>query len=262
MPRIEMDDFLSDYERAVCYFTLPKLVYHISPISIFFYFICVLFAFTLTFWGLVLGNSQLSYIGTFTLIVITLLGFIMFTGRALVSEFRWRKCLAEAHSSTTEESLDLPDPFENHELYLIPSKEKGNVLFPCVNRAGEIQYFIEEKKQGWIVKDSLEKEICIIKAKRNWFSISFTSRAPKTISVFKDNKKIATIKPKFSFFGSAFIVTLFENGKETYWILQSGIFHKGELIGRIYQVRQYLYLDIKKEHFNIGLLTFFITNQL
>lgn len=261
MPKIEMDDFLSDYERAVCYFTLPRLVYHISPICVFFYFICVLLAFTLTFWGLALGNQQLSYAGTFALIIITLLGFIMFTGRALLNELRWRKCLAEAHGSPSEETLDLPDPFENHELYLIPLKEKENVLFPCTNRVGEIQYFVDGKKQGWIVKDLFEKEVCTITAKRSWFSIAFTSKAPKVIFAFKDNKKIATIKPKFSFFGSASLITLFENGKETYWILQSGIFHNGELVGRIYQVRQYVYLDIKKEHFNLGLLTYFIASQ-
>ncbi len=261
MPRIEMDDFLSDYERAVCYFTLPKLVYHISPIKVFVYFIGVIFAFAFTFWGLALGNQQLSYMGTIALILITLLGFIIFTGRALISELRWRKCLAEAHGSPSEKTLDLPDPFENHELYLLPLKERGKALFPCVNRTGEIQYFIEEKNHGWIVKDPLEKEICTIILKRSWFSIAFTYRAPKVIHIFKDNKKIAIIKPKFSFFGSASIVTLLKNGKETYWILQSGIFYNGELVGRIYQVRQYLYLDIKKEHFNLGLLTFFISSH-
>ncbi len=260
MPRIEMDDFLSDYERAVCYFTLPKLVYHISPISVFFYFICVIFAFALTFWGLALGNQLLAYAGTFALIIITLFGFIIFIGRALISELRWRKCLAEAHGSPSQEILDLPDPFESHELYLIPLKEKKSVLFPCANRDGKIHYFVEEKERGWTVKDPFEKEVCTITAKRSWFSIALTSKAPKVIYVLKDKNKIATIKPKFSFFDSTSLITLFENGKETYWILQSGIFHKGELIGRIYQVRQYLYLDIKKEHFNLGVLSFFITS--
>lgn len=261
MPRIEMDDFLSDYERAVCYFTLPKLVYHISPISIFIYIICVIFAFSLTFWGLILGNQQLSYVGTFILIVITLSGFILFTGRTLVSELRWRKCLAEAHGSASEETLDLPDPFENHELYLIPVKEKEGMLFPCVNRAGEIQYFIEKKNHVWIVKDALEKEVCTIFRKRSWFSITFTSKAPKIINIHRNDKRIANIKPRFSLFSSVYVITLFENGNETYQILQSGIFHYGELVGRIYQVRHNLYLDIKRDHFNLGLLSFFISYQ-
>lgn len=261
MPKIEMDDFLSDYERAVCYFTLPKLVYYINPISVFIYFVGVIFAFILTFWGLVVGIQHLLYIGTLALIIITILGFLMFTGRALISELRWRKCLAEAHGSPSEETLDLPDPFENHELYLIPQKEREKVLFPCVNRAGEIQYFIEEKKHGWIVKDTMEKEICAITVKRSWFSIAFTPRAPKVIHVIKDDQQIASIKPKFSFFGSASVVTLLENGKENYWILQSGIFYNRELVGRIYKVRHYLYLDLRKEHFNYGLLAFFISCQ-
>ena len=261
MPRIEMDDFLSDYERAVCYFTLPKLVYHISPISIFIYCICVIFAFSLTFWGLILGNPQLSYIGTFILIVITLSGLILFMGRTLISELRWRKCLAEAHGSASEETLDLPDPFENHELYLIPLKEKENILFPCVNRAGEIQYFIEKKSHEWLVKDTLENEVCAIFIKRSWFSIAFTSKAPKIFNVYRDSKRIANIKPRFSLFSSVYTVTLFENGNEAYRILQSGIFHRGELVGRIYQVRHNLYLDIRKDHFNLGLLSFFIGCQ-
>ncbi|MGC8847174.1 MAG: hypothetical protein ACP5QY_15140, partial [Candidatus Hydrogenedens sp.] len=189
MPRIDMDDFLSDYERAVCYFTLPKLVYHISPISIFIYFICVIFAFSLTFWGLILENQQLSYLGTFILIIVTLSGFILFTGRTLISEFRWRKCLAEAHGSASEESLDLPDPFENHELYLIPVKERESMLFPCVNRAGEIQYFVEKKNQGWLVKDALGNEICRIFRKCSWFSIALTSKVPKIIDIQKDSQR-------------------------------------------------------------------------
>ncbi len=258
MPKIEMDDFLSDYERAVCYFTLPKLVYQINPVSLFIYSVFVIFSFALTFWGLLLGIQKLSYAGTIALVVITLLGFILFTVKSLVGELRWRKCLAEAHGSTKEETLDFPDPFEKHELYLISLKEKGGALSSCVNRAGEIQYFIEAKNHGWLVKDALEKEICTIFIKRSWFSISFTYKKPSVLDVYQNEKKIACIKPRFSFYGSAYLINIYDPQPETYWLIQSGIFHQGELVGRIYQLRKILYLDIQKEHFNLGVLAFLI----
>ncbi|HOK09524.1 MAG TPA: hypothetical protein PLT82_04580 [Candidatus Hydrogenedens sp.] len=263
MPRVEMDDHLSDYERAVCYFTLPRIVYRLNPILLLVYFIIVFVSFSVTCWGLILGNQQVLYIGTVSLVFITLFGIIFFTGRALLNELRWRKYLAEAHVAVQQNIVDLPDPFLNHNLYIIPGDVRKEGLFPCVNSEGEIYFFVEEKEKEkkWIIKDPLEKEICYILAKRSWFSITFTSTAPKILDVYKENKHIATIKPKFSFFGSAYVVTLFGNNSEPYWVLQSGIFLHDELVGRIYQVRRNLYLDIKKEHFNLGLLSFFICYQ-
>ncbi len=259
MPRVDIDDFLTDYERAVCYFTLPKLVYHISPIGLFVYSIFVIITFSVTFWALAFGNQILLYIGTISLIVIALFGFVLFTGRALLSELRWRRCLAEAHGTKKEETLDLPDPFEQHELYLIPQKEKEGTLFPCSNRDGEVIYFIENRGDGWIVKDVLENEVCKITARRSWLSISFTYRKPVILDIYRGEKKIARLKPRFSFYGSAYLITIFDPQPDTYWIIQSGIFHQGELVGRIYQLRKIQYLDIQKQHFNPGILAFLIT---
>ena len=264
MPQIELDDCINDYERAVCYFTLPHLIFHLNPILLFIYFASVILAFLITFMGLILANPYLSYGGTFALVIIILYGIIAITGRTLLNELRWRKYLAEAHDSTSQVSLDLPDPFENHELYIIPLKEKQTSLCPCTNREGKIIYFIEEKekRRHWIVKDSLEKEVYNIYAKHVWFSIVFTSKVPLILRVYHEDKLIAQVKPHFSFFGSAYLITLFEPQLATYWVLQSGIFLQNELIGRIYQVRKNLYLDIQKPHFNLGILSLLISSQL
>lgn len=264
MPRIELDDCISDYERAVCYFTLPRLIFHLNPILLFIYFVSVIVAFLITFMGLIWANSYLSYGGTIALAIIILYGIIAITGRTLLNELRWRKYLAEAHGSTSQVSLDLPDPFEDHELYIVPLKDKQTTLYPCVNREGEILYFIEEKEKGrqWIVKDSLEKEVYTIRAKHVWFSIVFTSKAPLILKVYHNDKLVAQVKPRFSFFGSAYLVTLFEPKITAYWVLQSGIFLQRELVGRIYQVRKNLYLDVQKPHFNLGILSLLISSQL
>ncbi len=264
MPRIELDDFISDYERAVCYFTLPRLIFRLNPILLFIYFVSVIAAFLATFMGLILGNLYLSYCGTSALAVIILYGIIAITGKTLLNELRWRKYLAEAHGSTSQESVDLPDPFEDHELYIIPLKEKQTSLYPCVNREGEIIYFIEEKERGrhWIIKDSLEKEVYTIRAKHARFSIVFTSKAPLILNVYHYDKLLAQVKPRFSFFGSAYLITFFEPQPKIYWVLQSGIFFQRELVGRIYQVRKKVYLDVQKSHFNLGILSLLISTQL
>ncbi|HOV32271.1 MAG TPA: hypothetical protein PLX23_02760 [Candidatus Hydrogenedens sp.] len=264
MPRIEVDDCISDYERAVCYFTLPHLIFHLNPIILFTYFVSVIFAFLVTFMGLIFLNPYLSYGGTIALVIIILYGIIAITGKTLLNELRWREYLAEAHGSTSQVSLDLPDPFEDHELYIVPLKERQTHLYPCVNREGEIIYFIEEKEKGrhWIIKDSLEKDVYTIHAKHALFSIVFTSKAPLILKVYHDDKLVAQVKPRFSFFGSSYLITLFEPQAKIYWVLQSGIFLQRELVGRIYQVRKNLYLDVQKPHFNLGILSLLISSQL
>lgn len=263
MPRVELDGLITDFERAICYFTLPRLIYRINPWALFIYFVCVIITLTLLFLGIITGIPSLTYTGSISFVVVTIVGIIMFTGRALLNELRWRKCLAEAHGIQNTAEADLPDPFEDHTLLLVSSDTRGSLLYPIMNREGEVKYFVEEKEpeKYWIVKDHQENPVCQIQARASLFSFTLSMNKPRVIYVQSQDKCISVIKPKVSFYGDSYILYTKEPSPQQYWVLQSGIFFHGELVGRIYNLRRYTYLDVREDHFSLGMLALLLTSR-
>ncbi|MCX8064432.1 MAG: hypothetical protein N3G21_04590 [Candidatus Hydrogenedentes bacterium] len=261
MPRIDIDDFLTDYERAVCYFTLPKISYTVRPIVVFFYTLILLVSFSLLFVGFLYESLLLVNLGGFLSFGVALVGVSLFVGRTIVNEYKWRKYLRYSSISPNKVEIDLPDPFQNHVLFSIPLDKRFSNLFPCIDRNGEVLFFIEEIEKGrkWVIKNPQDVEVARVEGKPSLFSFVISYKTPFVMRVYEGTNLSYFIKPKCSIFNVGFVVL---DKKQTpnlnYTISDTAVFVNKELVGRFYQLRRYFYLDIQEQHFNLGLLAFFI----
>lgn len=261
MPRIETDDFLSDYERAICYFTLPRISYSVNPVMVFFYALVLLVSFSLLLVGFIYENLLIANIGGFLSVTTAGLGIVVFVGRTVINEYKWGKYLKESTTLPNPSGVDLPDPFQDHILLCIPMDKRINNFFPCIDRNGEVFYFIEETEEDrkWTIKNSQDVEIGRMEGTPSLFSFVISYKKPLIINVYEGDNLSYVIKPKWSFSGVIFEISDQKKVKgENIIISDTGIFVSKELVGRFYQLRRYYYLDVQKQFFNLALLAFLI----
>lgn len=261
MPRIDIDDFITDYERAMCYFTLPRISYIISPGVVFLYALFLILSFSILFIGIAYNSPLIANIGGISAIIVAVMGALILIVRAIINEYKWRRCLEEANNIPQQVASELPDPFHNNTLICIPLEKRDNTLFPCVDRAGEILYFIDEamKNRKWIIKTPQDIEIAKIEGKANLFTFVISYKLPLVLRIYENEKLSYIVKPKWSLFSVAF--TVFDHRQTptiVYTISDTGIFLNKKLVGRFYQLRKCFYLDIQQEHFNLGFLALLI----
>ncbi len=261
MPRIDIGDFITDYERAMCYFTLPKISYIISPGIVFLYALFLILSFSILFIGIAYNSPLIANMGGLSAIIVAVIVALILITRAIINEYRWRRCLEEANNIPQQLASELPDPFQNNTLVCIPLEKRENALFPCVDRTGEILYFIDEliKNRKWVVKTPQDIEIARIEGKANLFSFVISYKLPLVLRIYENEKLSYIVEPKWSLFSVAFTVSDYKKTPTiTYTISDSGIFLNKKLVGRFYQLRKCYYLDIQQEHFNLGFLALLI----
>ena len=178
MARVDMTpERLSDYERAVCYYTLPRVIHPVTFSLVVVYTICLLEALGVLTYGLLWNKDFITRIGAIALAGIVVLGIVAFTLRALKNEMTQRRLLAMAHGAPDAESnaQDVPDPFTDHILLRHPLHNRGD-LFPCTDNDGELVYFVESAGSSpwWRVRDAQDNEVIRVQILATASSFSFT----------------------------------------------------------------------------------------
>ncbi|GEM_PF-1226733 len=261
MPRMEIDDFITDYERAMCYFTFPKISYIISPGVVFLYTLLIILSFSILFVGIAYDNLTIANLGGILAIIVAAGGVLVLVGRTVVYEYRWRKYLEGANNIPQQIASELPDPFQNHTLICISVETRDSNLFPCIDRSGEVIFFVEEveKDRKWIIKSPQDIEIAKIEGKSSLFTFVISYKLPLKLRVYEGENLSYLVKPKWSLFNINFIVSDYKQTPNVHYIiLDTGIFLNKKLIGRFYQLRKFFYLDVEQPHFNLGLLALLI----
>lgn len=260
---------LSDFERAVCYYSLPRAV---SPLT--FGGICVYAAFiaqalAAMAYGVYAWDTRWLVNGTIVLLWLIAIGSVVFLVRAFRNEVRERRLLAAAkiRRETVEVDSDLPDPFENHVLLRHPIGARGR-LFPCTENNDALHFFVDSPPESpfslwarrhevWNVRTKHDTEYCRISVIHGLPSFVLDPVLPGNLIVHRDGKEVARIISKFSFHAPATIIRL-ENPVREYFIRRQGIYFEDRLVGRMYAVRHSFYLDVEEQHFNEGILAYFV----
>ena len=262
MPRAEQngEEHLTEYERAVCYYTLPRVVRPVTFGLIIAYAVCLAEAAAALFIGLLIENQTWTVAGAFATAAIVLFGLLVFMMRALVNELRQRSALAEARDvpDALEDNEDFPDPFAGHLLLKRPSDARGR-LYACTEEDHTIRYFVASNTDGrrWNVRTPQDSEVCTVTRMRRWTDIGFRIR----FQVRRGEETRGRIVREAGLTAPhAHVYDLSGEEQREYIVRDNGIFFGGTLVGRIYALRGAHYLDIEREHFNDALLAHFVTH--
>jgi hypothetical protein len=245
------DAGISDYERVVCYYTLPKII---SPITIGLlsaYALCVLEAVAALIYGIYIQDATWTNAGLYCFIGIIIFGMVAFTFRAWLNEWRRRVALAVASSAPRGEAdTDIPDPFENHVMLSRPSPNNKK-SFTCLERSGGISHHVEIRRRNvhWRVKDTEYQSL---------FDV-LVVHGKGQLRVYADKRHRASIERYMTLRASVANIYILDLPQRNYAITNGCIYDSGRLVGRIYRLRRRLYLDIEKAHLHDGLLAHFVS---
>jgi hypothetical protein len=255
---------LTEYERAVCYYSLPRLVSPISYALIVAYGVCLFEAIAAMAVGIVIQDDDWLTLGAICTVAMVVFGVVVFTCRAFLNEFRRRRLLAEAHNAPKAArnlAEDVPDPFAEHILVQHPDATKGN-LFNVTDAGSDHDHVVEMDPHHfkWVVRDPNGSERFQIRALSGLQSFSFgPNNLPSRLGVFKGTREIARISNRWGLWHPRTEIVTTEKDALTYQVRADGIYVDDRLIGRIYYLRHAYYLDVQSQYYSDGLLAYFVT---
>ena len=254
---------ISEYERAVCYYALPRVTSPVTSALIAAYALCLFEAIAALIYGLVRNDPVWSKWGTITLAAIVAFGMVAFVLRAFLNDVRKRRLLGQAHGVVDPSSGfdDLPDPFSDHELYSYCRVSMESVLL-VQDRDGQPVYRMETEVDGkrrfFRRPEGDELFQATVVRSRLGFLLQPSGNVIR-VTVTRGDEIVAKIRRLFSL-GQQLAEVKLENPEGGKYVIRGGsiLFH-GAAVGRIYDLRDYTYLDIDSTHFNDGILAYFLT---
>ncbi len=255
-------DYVTDYERAICYYTLPKVVSPVTYGIVVAYSVCLFEAVGAVVIGTLLNSRVWIIAGYAALAGIIVFGLLVFMARALVNEVRQRKMLAVARGvpDAAGAETEVPDPFANHILLKHPLEARGR-LFVCTENDATIKYFVDSapNRRWWKIKTPQDVEVCHLEALGRFRRFTFIGGLPHRLGVYAGEEEIAQIVRRFSFTVPYVEIRCRIPEPRVYVVRQEGIYWGDCLIGRIYSLRRSFYLDMEKYLFHDAVLAYFVT---
>lgn len=263
MARIDLpEDRLSEYERVICYYTLPRIAHPVAFWFLVVYAVCLVESVAVILYGLLGDRSGFVRGGLYTFGGIVAFGIVVFVLRAFISEFKLRKALAVARSvpDAIADMEDVPDPFADHVLLRHPLHDLGD-LFPCTDGRGKLLYFVESAPQSawWKVRDAQDNEVLRVRVQATSRSFSLQAAVPSKLVVLAGDEEIAHIHRRFSLTTPTVEVTCLGSEPKQYVLGRGGIFRDKRLVGRVYYLRQSVFLDMQRAEFHDAILGLFVT---
>jgi hypothetical protein len=256
------DEHLSDYERAVCYHTLPRVQNPLTLGLIAAYAVCLVEALAAIAVGHYLEKAWWLKIGAISLVALICFGLIVFTFRALLNEVRRRRTLLAARGvpDARESAHDLPDPFEDHVLLHHPSHTRGTLYSLADNdQSSGYEVSTTSSHATWTIRDlSRETELQVETVNRG-MSFSLGLHLPALLRATRDGEEVAQISRRFTMSGTKVDIELYQPERQTIHLRNQGFFVDNRLVGRVYFLRGSFYLDIHRQYFNDGVLAYFVT---
>lgn len=263
MARIEMQpERLTDYERAICYYTIPKVTRPLTQGLIVIYAACLLEALYLLIYGLLKDDDLITKVGTWSLAGIVILGIVAFLVRAFLNEVKQRRALAVAKGvpDAISDIDDIPDPFADHVLLRHPLHKRGD-LFPCTDNNGALVYFVESAPSSawWKVKDPQDAELIRVRIGSSAGSFLLSGTYPARLEVYQGAEVIARMRRRFSLSAPTIQVDCYKPEPTLYLFKSGGIHRDKRVVGRIFYMHHSLYLDIEQAEFHPAILALFVT---
>jgi len=254
-------EHLTQYERAVCYYTLPRVTRPLTYGLIVAYGVCLAEALGATVFGVLTGSRVWTVAGTVCLVAMVVFGMVVFTLRTFLNELRQRRALADARAVPDAVDSDLPDPFAGHLLLRHPRDDLGH-MFTCCTDPPEREYRVRRvgsrRSRAWEIDLPEGGAPCVVRQLGAPPSFSFGGSPCGNLLVSRDGVELARITSRgFSLSGDRTDVRVFDPEDMRYRIEHRCIYHADRLVGRIYFLRRSLYLDIENDHFNLGILAYY-----
>lgn len=256
-------EHLSDYERAIFYYTMPKITTPF-PVKVVVIYAGMLF---LALGALVYGVSQenMEWIrsGTIGLCFGGVVGVIAFLSRDFINQVRKGSALAAAKGIPDADSQfdDIPNPFGEHILLSNPIRHDDTTM-PLKNNKGKTIYTAELVNGGKEITlyDEAHEKLFQASLKSHSPSFSFEGGGARQVQVETEAGKVAEVIRYSSIrLAETDIQCMDGDSNHTYKCLSGGIYLDDALVGRIYEVRGHHYLDIERKHLCAGILAFFVT---
>ncbi len=254
------EERLTEYERAICYSTIPSVTYPLTFGLIIGYGFIVLASLLLMVYGLNTEHAVWERWGPITFGLTVVVGVVGFLARAVVNQVHERAALSEAEALPNVESSfdELPDPFEGHVLLRCSRHHEGDTVEITDNR-GRTAY-VAVRSHGarhWELRDPSGITLLTVEAPRDQHSFAFETGVPRHLIVTRGDQKTAELKRSFNFGTATVDISCTQNGAQDYVFRAGGFYRGDELLGRIYFIRNYGYLDLRKSALNDGNLVLF-----
>lgn len=245
------EDAITDYERAVCYYTLPRVISPVTMGLIGAYALCVIESLCVLAYGLHSGSLTWIYAGFYAFAGIIIFGMVAFTMRALMNEWRFRVALAIARNvPEPARNRDIPNPFERHVLLsrpVAPDKEG----FECLDGAGDISYCVEINRYNahWHVRNAVDKTAFDVRS----------LHGSRQLDVYVNNEPVASVQRSMTLRAAIAKIVPADALQRSYSITNGCVYDGKRLVGRIYRLRRRIFLDVEQVHINDGLLAHFVS---
>lgn len=255
------DERLTEFERAICYDTLPRVTRPLTFGAVAGYTAALVASFLLIAYGVRGDHAFWKTWGTVAFAAVVCFGLIGFVYRALFIAVRQRAALAQAGEMPNVESGfdELPDPFSGHTL-LRYFRVGENAAKTVTGNKGETIYAVTRVPGAhtWEVRDPAGEVVVRIEASRPPRSFSFDMGSPSQFRVMRGDRQTGEIERNFSF-GPGRVDIRTERDSARPLVFREGGLYDGEaLVGRVYDLRNYLYLDVRTSYLDDAVLAFYV----
>ena len=228
---------LTPYERAACYYTLPRIAPPMPAAFVFLYgglLSALLAALCIV---AVYGSSRATYGVVIAVVFVAFGGMAVVMVRSTLAEVRTRRVLQDAHDSPNVETQDdsLPDPFANHILMRHVADRMGR-LTVCTSDDLHIEYFLDNTRGGseWKLRTLQDQEKISVLATGGVGSFAFVPSQAKRFGVYTGGAEIARIQDGGTLLHPQTDIVCYMPTTRTYAVIDGGIHFEGNLVGRVY----------------------------
>ena len=263
MARLDEAGFaLTPYERAACYYTLPRVAPPLSARFVFLFGGLLLAELTVLCVIAVMASAAATYAAVLAVVLTAMTGIGAAMGRSLVNEIRTRQVLRQARLAPDTRTQDdtLPDPFERHTLLRHPGNTGGK-LSACTGEGDVIAYFLDNAAHAgvWEVRTPQDEKMLSVHAAGGAGSFAFIPGSAGRFEVRVGEDEVALIRDGGTLLQPCTEIVSRTPTNRTYIVRDGGIYLDGRLVGRVYYIHDAYFLDIEKEHLNEGVLGYFVS---
>jgi hypothetical protein len=253
---------ITQYERAICYYALPRMVSPVTLGLLVAYALCVAEALAALAYGIYAGNEPWARAGLFAFAALVIFGVVVFTGRALLNEVRERRLLAAARGVPDAKAgvLQGADPFAGHVLLRHPlHHEKRH--FDCESGDNTTRYHVEQTiaRDAWEVTSGDGEAVCTVRVDKWAPSFALTQGNPWRMTVYVQGEAVAEIRHRYSLGPPRVELRMLQKPDTACQVRGDVVFQGPTPVGRLYRLRGNLYLDVRREALNPVILGYFAT---
>lgn len=250
---------LTEFERVICYDTLPRVATTTTLSLIAGYTAVAIAAFLAMAYGVRTDNAEWRTWGTIAFAVIVVGGIIGFLGRSMMSSVRMRAALAEAQRVPDVESSfdELPSPFAEHTLMRYDQRQADGRIITD-NRGDVLYKAVPESGTAWRLENSQGRTLARIDAEGHSSSFLLSAGTPPRFTISRDGETTGKVERTSGLRADRVEIEGPKQPAEPLVFSAGSLWDGDDLVGRVYSIRGFLYLDIQTKYLDDAVLAFYI----